>query len=497
MPSIKILYKHFDLDTLDASTVAGFFYKFHQDHIIYSSHMHQFYVLNTDTNIWHLDENNEHITKELTVLITAMTEYCDTESIGEFSEEWANQHRTAAHKLDALTIPSIIDALIPICSMCNIEAMLDNENPSLFAFDDGVFDLAKQSFRKPMPCDLIYTTCEWQYGSLTSAQDEAIIKLKSDMHNIIIRLIPDTHERFDMLQLVSRSLVSNSRDKKLHIIQIRFDKEAPTNHHSTAWFILDYLIEQTFGLHYTSLNLKNYVTSNTASLAQLYDSKIVVTHPSTDISCINPLHSKLIQAISSTSVPIKLTPTTVPIRMTPKFNMIVPVMLPNARIKPTSNLMVHKITFNGDDMTQLHQQLEQDIQDVRVGFFHLLLDHYNTATSTASSTTESNIPSAPSVQDIPYVTISMRLVASFIDAKLMRTGVNKHKIGARELRAKFHEFNPNNSIELDPKEFKALMIANGVPHRETSDGSVFYRIKYQVAKQWIGIIFGYVIFDHL
>ena len=165
---------------------------------------------------------------------------------------------------------------------CNTEAIyeqLDNVNPYLFAFDNGVYDLKEGKFRLPKPEELISCTCKYEYEEVNDKIKEAM----EDIHRIV------------------RSMFSSGEDKDTILTEIGQCLDAvPVLEEFYIWKgkggngkgVLRDMISQTFGSYFDPMEIeylnqtKHQGHANSADpiMATKKNCRIVIsTEPDADI----------------------------------------------------------------------------------------------------------------------------------------------------------------------------------------------------------------------
>lgn len=451
-----------------SSEIARLFHQAHPSLFTFDPCTQQLYALDPVTNIWRIDDDFEYLNKVLIAFTTNPT-----------------TNNSKAVTVDTL---AIIQHVLSSYAVTNASQVMNQVNPSLFAFLDGVFDLALKQYRKPMANEYVSTTCGFEYYESVPE----LPKLKCNARQLFIDMVPKEHERIDLLRLLASALRVNTDRKQLHVLELRYDvtdaNTNPTNSNKvTVWDTITQLIDWVFGHYYTSLDTSSLVSSTNVDLLQLNQCRLVLLNSTSNSEYTNPMHHKIEELTSPIPTRV-ICPNNNTILLSPKFTTVVPIFANHGtNLLESPSVAVHKITLANDDMIELKTYLELPSRQlgIRLGLFHLLLDYYedgfsvesrnvthvaspvpiHNQTSVSSNTSTVNLDQPISAND-PIIT--------FINDMIERTNNPKDRVHATLVFKSFIAHQNNNSTSIKSSQLESIAIAKGIIITKTK-GNKYYR----------------------
>ncbi len=165
------------------------------------------YLIN-EYNTWIKDDGSKICNN-----ITNLLEPCITQKfgiiLGQVEEEFkialvTNFNKCLKYIKTNQKKKSILDELKGIFPHDKVFEKMDNINPYLFAFENGVFDFDKFIFRLAKPCELVSITCGYDFSPITFN-----IQHKMDMlDKILSSMFKSTDDLSTILQSVAQSLIA-------------------------------------------------------------------------------------------------------------------------------------------------------------------------------------------------------------------------------------------------------------------------------------------------
>lgn len=152
---------------------------------------------------------------------------------------------------------------------------MDNINLSLFAFNNGVYDLKNHKFRLPLPEEYISTTCGYEYSDSISKE---VKEAKKDLTSIIASMFANIEDMKYLLSTIAQCLDGNnvSNNQKFYVW-----KGVGRN---GKGMIRDF-IQRTFGCYYDPMPMEylnktksgEHATAADEVIARKKNSRIVIS----------------------------------------------------------------------------------------------------------------------------------------------------------------------------------------------------------------------------
>ena len=268
------------------------------------------------------------------------------------------------------------------CKTKKIFEKMDNVNPYLFAFDNGVYDLQNNIFRLPKPEELITCTCKYNYEEINGDIEKAM----KDIHNIV------------------SSMFSSEDDKNVILMEIAHCLNAvPLLEEFYIWKgkgrngkgVLRDLIKYTFGDYYDPIDIEYFNQTKHGRSANAPDEImvrkkncriVITTEPESDMK----LKFNLIKMITGRDDIQCRHNFCGCFNFTPKFRLLfqtnydididnVPGQAKIQRIKIRNFPFVFLQNPVMEDHKLIDNTLKERIEDpiYKIAFFHVLLDYYN------------------------------------------------------------------------------------------------------------------------
>jgi phage/plasmid-associated DNA primase len=340
-------------------------------------------------NIWKKDKKGSKVMYDmgkslLQALLNRFVEASNDKSIkGPQKEALLENYAKAVKFLESYQHKK--QALEELKGFCLTEAIfekLDNVNPYLFAFDNGVYDLKENKFRLPKPEELISCTCRYDYQDV----DGEIEKVMTDILNVV------------------DSMFSCKKDPEVILTEIAQCLDAvPALEEFYTWRgkgrngkgVLRDLIAQTFGSYFDPIDIeyfnqtKHGKSANAADeiMARKKNCRIVITtEPESDMK----LKFNLIKMITGRDDIQCRHNYSSCFNFKAKFRLFfqtnfdleidnVPGQAKVQRIKIRYFPYVFLQNPTMEDHKQIDNTLKERILDpkYKIAFFHILLGYYN------------------------------------------------------------------------------------------------------------------------
>lgn len=162
-----------------------------------------------DYNIWKKSNDGSKITNIMTEILVPIienyfTKLINNKNISNSTKEiFIKSFNKNIKKLETNSHKK--NVLSELRGMCNEEKVfesMDNINPNLFAFNNGVYDLQNKTFRLPKPSELISCTCGYDFEKRNKSINDAI----EDIHKIISSMMESDDDKNTLLSSISLQL---------------------------------------------------------------------------------------------------------------------------------------------------------------------------------------------------------------------------------------------------------------------------------------------------
>ena len=365
---------------------AELYYLSARDKFIYDEINKSWYVINK-FNIWKKNPDGNKIIASITkllvpILTDTFPKLMSNKNIKSYEKELYTKNFSKIIKnLGSNTHKKhVLDELKGLCYEEKVFERMDNINPYLFAFNNGVYDLQNFIFRLPKPEELITCTCDYDYAEINDVIQKAI----NDIHKIMSSMMENEEDKDTLLTTISLRLTAV-------ILKEGFDLLIGQGGNGKG--VLRDLILYTFGSYFDPMEIE-YLTkskhgqSATAAdevMARKKNCRIVIsTEPESDIEIRT---NKIKQWSGGDPVQCRFNYGSC-FNFVPKFRLMLQsnysINIKNAGKSITRRINVYKFPYNFTDVPVLSNDKLEDINlknrikqsEYKIAFFYILLGCY-------------------------------------------------------------------------------------------------------------------------
>lgn len=460
--------------------MAYLFYNVNKNEFIYDSINKMWYVLN-QYGIYINDKDGDKIKGDMNVsLISALKkEYIRLLNI--ISEDNDPKKRSDLFKMYKSLIKyctltknkeNILKELRLLYTAQNIFEKLDNINPYLIGFDNGVYDLENNVFRIAKPEEFISTTTGYNYK-------KADPKLKKEAMEIFKTIFSDEDELKYVLKHISLGLIGSNSQEKMYVW---------IGSGGNGKGVIRDIVQVVLGNYYDSMDIsylyKNNIIKADAPnpvMARKKNSRFVIsTEPEGDVilksstikslSGNDPVQTRMLYGDTFNYIPkFKLVIQT---NNEPNFHLfdggmrrrLVMIRFPNKFVENPKLPHERKIDTN------LKKKIITDKQYINE-FFEILVDHYNLYLKEGL-----NLPKR--FEEDTHRCIKNNLpIEEWLESNVNITNNKKDCVKSSELYDDFINFMDNDTRGITTLLFKNTLISMGIQHKKKNVGQFYTGVK--------------------
>jgi len=455
-------------------TIAKLYYYTNLKKFLYDEINEHWYIINK-YNIWKKDKKGDKIKYDMCKSLNKLifSEYSkfakDKNITGPMKEILVDNYAKSIKYLERNKNKN--DALNELKGLCKQEGIfekMDNINPYLFAFNNGVYDLKNNLFRLPEPDELISCTCGYDYEEINDKIQKAIKYIRG-----IIRSMFEANEDEDVILMEIAQCLNAIPELEEFYIWKGLGRNGKG--------ILRDLIKRTFGDYYDPIDIEYFNQTKHGKSAHAADEimarkkncRIVIsTEPESNMK----LKFTIIKMITGRDDIQCRHNYGSCFNFTPKFRLFfqsnynididnVPgqAKIHRTKIRNFPYVFVHNpvLDYQKKIDTTLKEKLENPIY--KIAFFHILLNYYNKWVKNGKKKPESknfnNHTNEYLAESDPFTPFYNK----FIDDGIIKvTNDNKDYVKLSELFNMYKTFYVGENKYMTNKEFRAAIENKGL-----------------------------------
>jgi P4 family phage/plasmid primase-like protien len=370
---------------------------------------------------------------------------------------------------------NMVNELGLLYGQLKIYEKIDNVNNDIIAFQNGVYDLLTNEFRKAKPDELVTVTTNYDYKKITDSE----IK---EVNNILESIFPDNEERKYLLKTLSLGLIGRNVLEEFYIW---------IGNGSNGKGILRDFINYTLGDYFDNMEIeyfaktKNGIHMGAADpvMARKKNSRIVITtEPEGDIKlrC-----AKLKQISGRDPMQVRNLYKT-PFNFVPKFKLIIqtnekPVIDgSDGGVVRRLRFIVFPTKFVDNPILQNQRQIDRTLKskiekiEYRLAFFEILLCHYKDFISHDNNKLDMPPRIKKDTQD--YLDENDP-IKQFLEEKVEVTNNKKDFVLSSEIYLEFTNYYGCDLKGMTSTKFKNTMISKGYNFKKKMHGNGYTNIK--------------------
>lgn len=436
------------------------------NNIIYDETNKSWYVLNK-YNIWNQDPKGYEVHKMIGNFLEKKFNKAAKKIINKKIEQeekdrlLKNWSKAVKYVTNNKTKKNILDELICYYKRDKIYDKMDNVNNYLFAFNNGVYDLKENTFRLPLPEELITITCGYDYESTYDKN------IKRDLLNTLNEMFEAKEDRDYILSTIAQCLSGVPFKEKFYVWR---------GQGRNGKGVLRDLAKYTFGSYFSSMDI-NYLNktkhgcSATAAdevMATKKNSRIVMTtEPESSMeiktgklkqwSGRDPVDCRGLYGKNFTFVP--------------KFKVFIQsnfdLSFGGAKVKAMmerNEVYEFPFSFVPNPVNPNEKPEDVDLKErienpkYKIAFFHVLLRYYKRIINNNKII---NVPKSVKDQTEIFSLASDPFTPFFNDV-IKKTGDTKKYLKSNELMIAFNKYHNDPMTRMNAQEFKAALIGVGL-----------------------------------
>lgn len=449
-------------DGISDKLAANIFYLIYNDKYIFDQTIggECWYTLNK-YNIWERDVNavdlQADINKTLPILID--TNY-NTHASNRKNEQvklantYSNNHKFLSKNSSKR---GIVNELKILYKQKRVSEKMDKNNPFIFAFKNGVYDLKKLKFRKPKPEEFIMMTVGYNYIDINEKIEKAMLYIEK----VIKAMMPTEEDYKYLLKTMSLLLKGHkpgeNREEELYIWK---------GNGGNGRGLLNFLMQMTLGEYFVSVEMNRLcrIKPGTQSFDRTFGKHVRTVVVSEKDTTLQELKLKQV------------------LNYLPNFKIIVETNeTPNIETEEIMN-KIRCINFPYKFVYDPKLKNEKKADDIakskfnkdkyKLAFFHILLKFYKSYVLLHDM-----IPSQNVINEMELIKSINDPITPFIEECLEITDNKKDLLKPSEINDAFKQYYSKDhvySISIPMRKYKEALLKKGIM-QVTIKGSVYYQ----------------------
>lgn len=472
---------------------AELYYLLARDKFIYDEINKTWYVMNK-YNIWKKNKDGSKIIADLTKLLAPiLTEHFNkitfSKNISQLEKEiYLINFPKIIKCLGSNTHKKhVLDELKGLCDEEKVFERMDNVNPYLFAFDNGVYDFQNKVFRLPKSEELITCTCGYNYEE----KNKSIQKAIDDIYEITKSMMECQDDKDTILTTIALRLVAVIMKEGFDIL---------LGQGGNGKGVLRDLIANTFGSYFDPMEIEYLIKSKHGQSATAADEvmarkkncRIVIsTEPESDIEI---RIGKIKQWSGRDPIQCRFNFGSC-FNFVPKFRLMIqsnfPIIVKNAGKSITRRINVYKFPYNFTDVPVLTNDKLEDVDlknricqdEYKIAFFYVLLDYYIKWEENGKKI----IRSENVIKQTELFLADNDPVTPFFEAIIIKNGDDKLFVKSSELYQSFKQFYYGENKHLNIQEFRTALEGKGIVPKLLHGTSIYrgIQINHDKLKQYM------------
>lgn len=477
------LFMHGSSDTY----LSYLFYHFYSNKFIYDNINKSWYPIN-QYNIYEVDKEGINILRQIDkcLLDEIRKEYYrltiesdkNNNNPNIKKELFSKYHGLYKYCTSARNSKNMLDKLKLLFTVDKIYEIMDNINPNLLGFTNGVYDLAGNIFRIVNQKEYISVTTGYEYNKANS-------KLKDKAMDILKSIMPDEEELRFLLKHISLGLFGGNPEEQFYIY-------IGTSGNGKG--IIRDIIQMVLGDYYDTMDITYLYKStiirpeapNTVMARKKNSRMVISTEPEGDVV----LKSSTIKNVSGNDPQQVRELYGVSFNFIPKFKLII-----QTNTEPTFHafdggmrrrlaLINFPNKFVENPVLPNERKIDKTLKKkitidklYRYEFLEILIEHYKLYLE------EGLLMPKRIKEDTEKCIKNNDPVGEWFNANINRTNNDKDIIKASKLYENYIDFMDDDNGGISQLMFKNLLSSYGINQKKKSDGNYFVGIKFKVFRK--------------